>query len=75
MSSLMETESLSDTKVGTLRQLSDIMETWYMWLKSRCPTVPHISFEFHSNSFTFGRSKKELNYNYCLFQKWENFIP
>ena len=26
MSSLMETESLSDTKVGTLWQLSDIME-------------------------------------------------
>ena len=35
----MEAESLSDTKVGTLLQLSDIMEIWYEWLKSACPTV------------------------------------
>ena len=56
MSSLMETESLSNTKVGMLQQLSDKMETWYMWLKSRCPTVLYISFEFHSNSFTIKRS-------------------
>ena len=74
MSSLLETESLSDTKVETLQQLSDIMETWYKWLKSTCPTVLYLSFEFHGNSFILRRSKKELNYNYCLFQEWENSI-
>ena len=56
MSSLMETGNLFDTKVGTLQQLSDIMETWYKWLKSTCPTVLYISFEFHTNSFTIRRS-------------------
>ena len=74
MSSLMETESLSDTKVSTLRQVSDIMETWFKWLKSACPSALYISFEFHSNSFTIRRPKKELNCNYCLYQKWENSI-
>ena len=33
MSSLMETEGLSNTKVETLQQLSDIMQTWYKQLK------------------------------------------
>ena len=74
MISLMETESLSYTKVGTLRQLFHITETQYKWLKSVCLSVLYISFEFHSNSFTSRRSKKELNYNYCLFEKWENSI-
>ena len=58
MSSLMETKSLFDTKVGSLWQLSDIMETCYMWLKNRCSTVFYTSFKFHSNSFTIRRSKK-----------------
>ena len=70
----METESLCDTKVETLRQLSYIMETWYKWLKYACPNLLYISFEFHSNSFTIRGSKKELNYKYYLFQKWENSI-
>ena len=74
MSGLIEPESLSDTKVGTLRELSDIMKIWYKRLKSTCPTELYISFEFHSYSFTIRRSKNELNYNCCLFQEWENSI-
>ena len=46
MSSLMETENLSDTEVGTLRQLSHVMETWYKWLKRTCPTVLDIYLSF-----------------------------
>ena len=61
MSSLIETESLSNTKVGTLRQLSDIIETWYKWLKSTCPTVLYISFEFHSKLYIIRRSKNWIS--------------
>lgn len=38
MSSLMETEGLSDTVAGTLRYLCGIMETWYY------ATTIHICF-------------------------------